>query len=105
MNGNLVLRNDGYHFISENGIEYEILEGMSIGAKIRRYSSCLIFVVLFDQTETFDAVQIIDFFCDQEDFGKEGGDNEKYIREIVDKFEKENMGKIIKMKNLITNEM
>ena len=41
----LKLKEDGYVYVSDRGIEYELLEGMSIGAN-KRYTSDIIFIIL-----------------------------------------------------------
>ena len=41
----LKLKEDGYVYVSDRGIEYELLEGMSIGSE-RRYTSDIIFIIL-----------------------------------------------------------
>ena len=41
----LKLKEDGYVYVSDRGIEYELLEGMSIGAE-RKYTSDIIFIML-----------------------------------------------------------
>ena len=43
----------GYVFISDLGIEYELLEGMSIGAE-KRYTSDIIFIMLMDANYDVD---------------------------------------------------
>ena len=43
----LKLKEDGYVYVSDRGIEYELLEGMSIGAN-KRYTSDIIFIILND---------------------------------------------------------
>lgn len=49
----LKLETDGYVFISESGIEYELLEGVSIGAD-RQYTSDIIFIMLTDPDYNVD---------------------------------------------------
>lgn len=84
------LKNDGYVYISDNGIEYELLEGMSVGTP-DRYTSDIIFIMLDNEYLEVDNSVVGYFFC-AENFKDNPNDYEQFIKETIDKFEKRNFG-------------
>lgn len=90
--GNLALKDDGWVYISERGIEYEILEGVSLGAN-KRYTSDLIFIVLMDADYNVDNL-VVDYLFGASCFERNPKDYEESIRELVNEFEKRNFENI-----------
>ena len=92
-------------FVSENGINYELLEGVSVGGK-KHCTSGMMFIMLntFNENIEIDdklielmggsSCKLVDFFCSS--IIMEGNemwtrkDDESYIRSVVKEFEKEN---------------
>ena len=81
------LGNDGYYYMSENHIKYDLFEGMTIGRK-KRKTSDIIFIFIQPHYIDYEQDEFVGYFY--------GGihDNEDFIKMIVDKFE-------IKNKNFI----
>lgn len=86
----LKLKEDGYVYISDRGIEYELLEGMSIGAE-RRYTSDIIFIVL-NNAEYNVEDYIVGYLFGAGVFERQLMDYDESIKAIVDDFEKKNFG-------------
>ena len=84
------LNKEGYYFISNSNIKYELLEGVSIGGE-RQYTSDVIFIMLADENylEKVDNHFVnywmgANFLCDYlEEYDKD-------ISDLVTKYEKEN---------------
>lgn len=84
----IYIKEDGYVFISDIGIEYELLEGVSIGAE-KRYTSDIIFIMLIDANYNVDTncvgylfgATIIDGYIDT---------YQESIKELVSEYEKRN---------------
>ena len=78
------LGNDGYYYISDNNIKYDLYEGMTIG-KEERKTSDIIFILIQPQYINYDNCnEFVGYFY---------GDiyeNEDFIKILVDKFEIEN---------------
>lgn len=86
----LKLKEDGYVYVSDRGIEYELLEGISIGAE-RRYTSDIIFIVL-NNAEYNVEDHIVGYLFGAGVFERQLMDYDESIKEIVDDFEKKNFG-------------
>ena len=86
----LKLKEDGYVYVSDRGIEYELLEGMSIGAE-RRYTSDIIFIVL-NNAEYDVEDHIVGYLFGAGVFERQLMDYDESIKAIVDDFEKKNFG-------------
>lgn len=81
------LKNKGYVFISRNGIEYELLEGITIGAA-RQRTSDIIFIML-SNTFKYDIQDGYVGHIYGATFLEENIDEyNNYISNIVEKFEK-----------------
>ena len=87
----LKLKEDGYVYVSDRGIEYELLEGMSIGAN-KRYTSDIIFIIL-NNAEYNVEDHIVGYLFGAEIFLEDSRYYEESIKEMVDEFEKRNFGK------------
>lgn len=80
------LKNDGYVYISKNDIEYDLLEGVTIGAN-QPYTSDIIFVMLSDGMK-YDIVNCyVDHIYGANFFDKEIEEYDLYITNMVDAFE------------------
>lgn len=82
------LKNDGYVFISDLGIEYELLEGVSIGAE-KQYTSDVIFIMLMDANYNVDT-NFIDYLFGATTLENRIEEYEENIKEIVRTYEKRN---------------
>ena len=87
----LKLKEDGYVYVSDRGIEYELLEGMSIGSE-RKYTSDIIFIMLNNAEYNVDN-NVIGYLFGAEIFLEDSRYYEESIKEMVDEFEKRNFGK------------
>lgn len=87
----LQLKDDGYVFVSDSGIEYELLEGVSIGAN-KQYTSDIIFIMLLDCDYNVDNNVVGWLFGSSSMFDSEADTKsyEESIRYIVNEFEKRN---------------
>lgn len=86
----LKLKSDGYVYVSDKGIEYELLEGMSIGTE-RKYTSDIIFIVL-NNAEYNVEDHIVGYLFGASVFERQLMDYDESIKAIVDDFEKKNFG-------------
>lgn len=82
------LKNDGYVFISDLGIEYELLEGVSIGAE-KQYTSDVIFIMLMDANYNADT-HFVDYLFGATTLENRIEEYEESIKEIVRAYEKRN---------------
>ena len=87
----LKLKEDGYVYVSDIGIEYELLEGMSIGSE-RKYTSDIIFIMLNNAEYNVDN-NVVGYLFGADIFLEEQKYYEESIKEMVDEFEKRNFGK------------
>ena len=82
---------DGYVFISKNGIQYDLLEGLTFGQK-QRYTSDIIFVLLgspdYNAEDNF-----VGYLYGAMFFENDLEEYEKSIGRMVDEFEEKNFGK------------
>ncbi len=87
----LQLKDDGYMYISNSGIEYELLEGVSIGAD-KLYTSDIVFIMLLNCDYNVDNNVVGYLFGSSSMFDSEADAKsyEESIRNIVDEFEKRN---------------
>lgn len=86
----LKLKSDGYVYVSDRGIEYELLEGMSIGTE-RKYTSDIIFIVLNNEEYNVED-HIVGYLFGASVFERQLMDYDESIKAIVDDFEKKNFG-------------
>lgn len=86
----LKLKSDGYVYVSDRGIEYELLEGISIGTE-REYTSDIIFIVL-NNSEYNVEDHIVGYLFGASVFERQLMDYDESIKAIVDDFEKKNFG-------------
>ena len=86
----LKLKEDGYVYVSDRGIEYELLEGMSIGAE-RKYTSDIIFIML-NNAEYNVKDHIVGYLFGASVFERQLMDYDESIKSIVDDYEKKNFG-------------
>lgn len=84
----LKLMEDGYQFISKNGIEYDILEGMTIGIEPQKTSD-MIFIVLNNADYNVED-HIVGYLFGACLLPDREYEYDKAITELVDKYEKEN---------------
>lgn len=86
----LKLKEDGYVYVSDRGIEYELLEGMSIGSE-RKYTSDIIFIML-NNAEYNVEDHIVGYLFGASVFERQLMDYDESIKAMVDEFEKRNFG-------------
>lgn len=86
----LKLKSDGYVYVSDRGIEYELLEGMSIGTELK-YTSDIIFIVL-NNAEYNVEDHIVGYLFGASIFERQLMDYDESIKELVNDFEKRNFG-------------
>ena len=86
----LKLKKDGYVYVSDRGIEYELLEGMSIGVE-RKYTSDIIFIIL-NNAEYNVEDHIVGYLFGASVFERQLMDYDESIKSIVDDYEKKNFG-------------
>ena len=86
----LKLKEDGYIYVSDRGIEYELLEGMSIGSE-RKYTSDIIFIML-NNAEYNVEDHIVGYLFGAGVLEKQLMDYDESIKAIVEDFEKRNFG-------------
>lgn len=86
----LKLKEDGYVYVSDRGIEYELLEGMSIGSE-RKYTSDIIFIIL-NNAEYNVEDHIVGYLFGASVFERQLMDYDESIKSIVDDYEKKNFG-------------
>ena len=87
----LKLKEDGYVFVSDRGIEYELLEGMSIGSE-QKYTSDIIFIMLNNAEYNVDN-NVVGYLFGADIFLEDSRYYEESIKEMVDEFENRNFGK------------
>ena len=87
----LKLKEDGYVYVSDRGIEYELLEGISIGAE-RRYTSDIIFIILNNAEYNVDD-HIVGYLFGASVLEGQLMDYDESIKSMVDEFEEKNFGK------------
>lgn len=83
----LKLTDNGYTFISKNGIEYDILEGMTIGIEPRKTSD-MIFIVLNNADYNVED-HIVGYLFGAVLLPEREYEYDEAISELVDKYEKE----------------
>ena len=76
----LVMKEDGYAYVSDSGHNYALLEGMSIGGD-RCYTSDICFV-MDDDSEYY---RFVGFFCGATFLTEK--ENIAYIKRMVDEYE------------------
>lgn len=83
-----MLRKDkeGYKYISENGIIYNLLEGLTFGNE-KRFTSDIVFITV-GCTEN----PIVGYFYGAKDFNAKKKEANEYIKKRVDEYEKKNFG-------------
>lgn len=86
----LKLKSDGYVYVSDRRIEYELLEGVSLGTE-QRYTSDIIFIMLNNEDYNVDN-NIVGYLFGADIFLEESKYYEESIKEMVDEFEKRNFG-------------
>ena len=86
----LKLKEDGYVYVSDRGIEYELLEGMSIGSE-RKYTSDIIFIML-NNAEYNVEDHIVGYLFGASVLERQLMDYDESIKAMVDEFEKRNFG-------------
>lgn len=82
------LENEGYCFISNNGIKYELLEGVSIGSK-EMYTSDIIFIMLTNPNYNVDN-NIVGYLFGVDAMKNNLKEYEESIKKMVTEFEKRN---------------
>lgn len=87
----LKLKSDGYVYVSDRNIEYELLEGMSIGSE-QRHTSDIIFIMLNNEDYNVDN-NVVGYLFGADIFLEDQRYYEESIKEMVDEFEKRNFGK------------
>lgn len=85
----LKLKEDGYVYISDRGIEYELLEGVGIGG--RKCTSDIIFICLMNSEYNVDDM-IVGYLYGAMLFEDDLSGYEKSIKELVEEYEKRNFG-------------
>ena len=86
----LKLKEDGYVYVSDRGIEYELLEGMSIGSE-RKYTSDIIFIIL-NNAEYNVEDHLVGYLFGASVLERQLMDYDESIKAIVDDYEKKNFG-------------
>lgn len=86
----LKLKSDGYVYVSNKGIEYELLEEMSIGEE-RKHTSDIIFIML-NNAEYNVENPIAGYLFGAGASEKDLMSYDESIKELVDDFEKRNFG-------------
>lgn len=84
----LKLTDNGYTFVSKNGIEYDILEGMTIGVEPRKTSD-MIFIVLNNADYNVEE-HLVGYLFGACLIPDREYEYEESIAEIVNEYEKEN---------------
>jgi hypothetical protein len=83
-----LLSNEGYTYVSENGIEYELLEGLSIGNG-HKYTSDIIFICLTDPDYDVNEM-VVGYLFGASFFEEAKPEYQESIKEMVTDFEKKN---------------
>lgn len=84
----LKLTSDGYIFISKNGIEYDILEGVTIGTEPRKTSD-MIFILLNNADYNVED-HMVGYLFGAVLLPERKYEYEKSIAELVNEYEKKN---------------
>lgn len=84
----LKLKEDGYCYISDIGIEYELLEGIKIGGK-EKNTSDIIFIMLTDPDHNVDN-NIVGYLFGASMIESDPKGYEEFIKEMVINFERRN---------------
>lgn len=85
------LKSDGYVYISDSGIEYELLEGVSVGTEIK-YTSDIVFIILNNCEYNVDNY-VVGYVFGAHYFAENPKEYEETIKKIVDKYEEEKINK------------
>lgn len=79
--------NEGYYFISKNGIRYDLYEGITIGGD-KQYTSDLFFIFLSDKIAKENCDEwLVDFYAGAYWLNENPYDYEEDIAYIIDRFE------------------
>lgn len=97
------LTENGYVYVSRNGIAYDLFEGMSIGIFSRKPSD-IVFIMLTNNSYNVDN-NVVGWLFGAHNFEYEKDMLEEPIEKIVDEFEKKNNLKKLNAKNEITKEI
>lgn len=71
---------DGYDYISDNGVEYELVEGMSLMGKS---TSDIIIMIFPDKDAVFNGLECVDMVC-----GATFMDEESYRKDVLETLDK-----------------
>lgn len=80
--------NEGYYFISKNGIRYDLYEGFTIGGD-KPYTSDAIIIMLSELRDDVDTM-LVDYVMGATFFERDIDDFEKDIAYYVEEYEKRN---------------
>ena len=85
------LGNEGYYFVSDSGIKYDLYEGLTFGNE-RRYTSDMVFVVLSDRRYLDNVSNLVvgGFFGASFFDAAKGSEDNSYIDYMVQEYEKKN---------------
>ena len=93
--GKLKMTKEGYIFVSESGIEYDLYEGLSIGAP-KRYTSDILFIVF----DLYDAEKECVWFMYGATFLDDGDEYAlDLINRAVNEWEQEHQDLVLGIKN------
>lgn len=84
----LKLESDGFKYISDKGIEYTLLEGMSLGVE-PRFTSDIIFIFL-DSADYNVENHVVGYLFGASIFEMYPVSYEESIKNLVDEYEKQN---------------
>lgn len=80
------LKHDGYVYVSDSGVEYDLLEGKSLGADT---TSDIIFICFLD-CDFDNKDEVIGFLYGATFFEEDMKEYNNHIKKIVDKYERKN---------------
>ena len=83
------LTDQGYVFISKSGVEYELLEGLSMGTN-NRYTSDIIFIMLSDERYATEMNPFVNFLHGATLIEDSFEEYNEVIGEYVEEYEKKN---------------
>ena len=83
------LTDQGYIFISSSGVEYELLEGLSLGTT-DRFTSDIIFIMLSDERYSTELNPFVNFLHGASFLANSLGEYNEIISEYVAEYEKKN---------------
>ena len=85
------LGNEGYYFVSDSGIKYDLYEGLTFGNE-KRYTSDMVFVVLSDRRYLDNVGDLVvgGFFGAVFFDAAKDSEDDLYIGYIVQEYEKKN---------------